>query len=70
MKREIWCKGCDYTIGTYQGEGHKKITGHVKAGFVCDLCHVLLPKGAEAIAVSMFMDGEYFPWEEEYIQPD
>lgn len=68
MKREIWCKGCDYTLGTYQGEGHKKIPGQTKMNLTCDLCGTFLPYGADAVAVSMFMDGEYFQWEDEYIE--
>ena len=67
MKREIWCKGCDYTIGTYQGEGHKKVRGELKQTVRCDLCNLTLPGGYEAVAVSMFLDGRYYEWEHEFI---
>ena len=68
MTRNINCIECgSRKIKKYPGEGHKKVFGLLRFSCLCDDCGKNLQDNAKAVAVSLFKDNDYFPWEDEYV---
>lgn len=77
MKREILCQPCGsaITLRAYSGEGWKKVFGTlnpvnpVNRVMRCDSCNARILSGEPAVALSIYLEGDYQPWESEYLKP-
>jgi len=72
MKREILCESCapkvrKLALPSEPGEGYAAVPGKLKASCQCDYCSQPLNAGDSAVASSMYIDGRYYPWEEDYL---
>lgn len=77
MKREILCHACGnaITLRASSSEGWKKVFGTLNpvnpANRVmrCDSCNATILSGDPAVALSIYLEGDYQPWESEYLKP-
>ena len=79
MKREIICPKCIESIrelkntmnknpNIYKGEDLKVLVGSALMDFYCDHCNKVILNGHRCFAVTIFIEGTYYPWEYGYIQ--
>ena len=69
----IWCDECcwenweELSTAIHAGRATSK-SGRLKVVTECRGCGVLMLEGESAEAVTLHGGGEYFPWEDEYIE--
>jgi len=77
VKREILCHPCGsaITLRAYSGEGWKKVFGTLNPVnplnrvMRCDSCNARILSGDPAVALSIYLEGDYQQWESEYLKP-